>query len=56
MDEWILDYDSGELLHPFEDGTAIDARGNIRMRISEDLSVNLSSNDLHYTPGWESDE
>ena len=53
MSKLIYDYDDNGLIHTFEDGTAIDANGNIRMRISDDLSVDLATNNLHYTPDWD---
>lgn len=55
MKKWIPDYDDNDLLHPLSDGTAIDSHGNVHMRISDDLSVDLSTNELHFTPGWETE-
>ena len=56
MGKWVLDYDDNELLHTFNDGTAVDKDGNVHMRITEDLSVDLETDELHYTPGWEKDD
>ena len=55
VSKWIYDFDDNELLHTLDDGTAIDKDGNVHMRVSEDLSVDLETNELHYTPGWEAD-
>ena len=56
MEKWIPDFDDGDLLHPFKDGTAMDTHGNIHMRVSDDLSVDLDTNELHFTPGWDDDD
>lgn len=55
MGKHIFDFDDGGLLFTLGDGLAIDQNGNTFMKVSDDFAVNLETNDLHYTSGWDSD-
>ena len=51
----LFDFDNGNLLVNLDGQTAIDDKGNTFMRVSDDFAVDLKTNDLHFTSGWDSD-
>ncbi len=55
MGKHLFDYEGGELLFTLDDNTAIDANGNMFMRVTDDFAVDLDSNELHFTSSWDSD-
>lgn len=51
----LFDFDNGKILVNLDGQTAIDDKGNIFMRVSDDLAVDLRTENLHFTSGWDSD-
>ena len=48
----ILDIESGELLYPVSDKLALDLEGRIRMRVNDNLSMDMESGELRFTTPW----
>ena len=53
MGKHIWDYDDGDLLYTIDNKIAVDSEGHEMYRVSDDYSVDLSTDELHYTPSWD---
>lgn len=56
MSKHFFDYEDGDFVHSISDNMAIDSVGNLMIRISEHLAVNMDSGDIHYTSSWDTNE
>ena len=52
----IFDFTKSEFLFDSDDDTAMDAEGNLYVRVSDDCAMDLESGELHFTSGWDSYE
>ena len=50
------DFGKGKAAHPVSDNMAIDSDGDLLMRMSDNLSMNLESGEVHYTSSWDQDD
>ena len=51
----IFDYDDGDFL--FRNGdTAFDSDGNMMMRMSDNMAMDMDSGELHLTSSWDDDD
>ena len=56
MSKHFFDYEDGVFVHSIFDNMAIDSDGNMMMRISDHLAIDMDSGDLHYTSSWDNNE
>ena len=56
MSKHFFDYEDGDFVHSISDNMAIDSVGNMMMRISDHLAVDMDSGDIHYTSSWDTNE
>ena len=56
MSKPFFDYEDGDIVHSISDNIAIDSVGNMMMRISEHLAVDMDSGNIHYTSSWDTNE
>lgn len=55
MSRNIFDYDDGDFL--FRNGdTAFDSDGNMMMRMSDNMAMDMDSGELHLTFSWDDDD
>ncbi len=52
----IFDYDDGEYIYQTSDNMGIDSDGNMYMRISDHMCLDLDTGELHLTSDWEEDD
>ena len=53
---YIFDAGTGGALFTLDDNTAIDERGNIVTRISDDMAIDFSTGDAHFFSDWDSED
>lgn len=51
-----FDYVDGDFIYPLSDGMAMDSGGNLMMRISGNMVMDMDSGNLHMTSSWTSDD
>lgn len=56
MSKHFFDYEDGDFVHSISDNMAIDSVGNMMIRISDHLAVDMDSGDIHYTSSWDTNE
>ena len=55
MSKPLFDFDDGDFL--FKNGdTAFDSDGNMMMRMSDNMAMDMDSGELHLTPSWDDDD
>ena len=55
MDHYILDYDDGDLLYTIDNKISVDSEDHEMYRVSDNYSVGLQTDQLHYTSSWDED-
>ncbi len=48
----IFDYDDGNFIYPTSDTMGIDSDGNLHLRMSDNMSMNMETGELHFNSGW----
>ena len=48
----IFDYDDGNFIYPTSDTMGIDSDGNLQLRMSDNMSMNMETGELHFNSGW----
>lgn len=51
----IFDYDDGNFIYPTSDTMGIDSDGNLHLRMSDNMSMNMETGELHFNSGWADD-
>lgn len=52
----IFDYDDGDYAFSISDNMAIDSEGDLLLRMSDNIAMNLDSGDIHFTSSWKDDD
>ena len=52
----IFDLTSGDLLISNSDNTAVDGDGNMMMRLSDSMALDLNSGETHIVSGWDDED
>jgi len=52
----IFDFDDGEFAFQTSENMAIDSGGDILLRVSDNMAMDLDTGDLHFTSAWEDEE
>lgn len=55
MSNNIFDYDDGDFLFRSGD-TAFDSDGNMMMRMSDNMAIDMDSGELHLTSSWDHED
>ncbi len=51
----IFDYDNGDFIYQTSENMGIDSDGDIHIRISNNISMDMDTGELHFNSGWEDD-
>ena len=52
MSGLVFDYDDGGVINPISDSMGIDSDGDLHMRISDNMSMDMDTGEIHLTSGW----
>jgi len=56
MSKLFFDYDDGDFGFTISDNMAVDSNGNMMMRLSDDMALDMDSGDIHFTSSWNNDD
>ena len=51
-----IDLEDSDICIPVSNNMAMDSNGNLLMRMSDSLAMDMESGDLHITSGWDHDD
>lgn len=52
----IFDYESRDFIHTLSDSMAMNPDGNLMMKLSDNMAMDMDSGDIHIVSSWPSDE
>lgn len=52
----IFNYDDDNFIYQTSDDTGIDSDGDIHMRISDNMSMDIDTGELHSNSGWQNSD
>lgn len=52
MNKHFFDYDDGDFIYSLSDDMAIDSNGNMMMRMSDNVAMDMDSRELHFISSW----
>ncbi len=52
----IFDFSDGELFFSLSKNIGVDTDGNMLLRLSDTMSLDMDTNDIHFTSSWGNDE
>ena len=52
----IYDFSDGDFIFPMSDNMGISSDGELRMRMGDNLSLNLDDGDIHFTSPWDKND
>ena len=52
----IFDYDNGDFIYQTSENMGIDSDGDIHMRISDNMSMDIDTGELHFNSGWQNSD
>ncbi len=55
MNNPIFDFNCNDLLMPVSDNIAMGLNGNIHLKVSPNMAVDMNTGELHFTTQWDSD-
>ncbi len=56
MSNPIFDFDDGGFIFPTSGNIGIDSDGDLNLRISDNMSMDLNTGELHINSGWNTDD
>lgn len=56
MSNPIFDYEDGDMIFQTSDNIGIDSDGDLHMRMGDNMSMNMSTGELHITSGWNNND
>ena len=56
MSKLFFDYDDGDFGFTISDNMAVDSNGDMMMRLSDDMALDIDSGDIHFTSSWNNDD
>ena len=56
MSKQILDFDDGDFIFSTSENIGFDSDGNMMMRMSDNMAMDMDSGDIHFTSSWDNDE
>ena len=52
----IFDYDAGDYLFPLGDDMAIDSDGDMYLRLSDTMALDMYDGEIHFVSGWDDED
>ena len=52
----IFDMDNNDFIFPISGTTGIDSDGNMMMRMTDTMTIDLDSGEMHFVSSWDDDE
>ena len=52
----IFDYDDGDFIFQTSDNMGIDSDGDMHIRMGDNMSMDFSTGELHFTSGWKDED
>ena len=52
----IFDYDDGDFIHQTSSNMGIDSDGDLHMRMGDNMSMDMDTDELHFNSGWRNDD
>lgn len=52
----IFDYEDRGFIHTFSDSMAMDSDGNLMMKLSDNMAMNMNFADIHMVSSWSVDD
>ena len=52
----IFDYDDGDIIFSTSGNLGIDSNGDLNMRMSDNLSMDMNTGELHFNSGWQNND
>ena len=52
----IFDCDNGDFIYQTSENMGIDSDGDIHMRISDNMSMDIDTGELHFNSGWQNSD
>lgn len=56
MSKSIFDLEDGDFIFSISGNSGFDSDGNIMMRMSDNMAMDMDSGELHFTSSWDTDE
>lgn len=56
MSKLFFDYDDGYFGFTISDNMAVDSNGDMMMRLSDNMALDMDSGDIHFTSSWNNDD
>ena len=56
MGKLFFDFNDDDFAMPVSDDMAIDSEGNFNVRMSDDLTMDLDTGEVHLISGWDNDD
>ena len=56
MNKKLFDYNDSSFAHTISNNMAIDSNGEMIMRISDNVAIDMETGDLHFISGWSDEE
>lgn len=56
MSKLILDLEDGDFIFSASGNSGLDSDGNMMMRMSDNMAMDMDSGDIHFTSSWDNDE
>ncbi len=56
MKDPVFSFDTWEPYFPIDQNIAVDAKGQIKLRVSEHMAMDVETGELHFTTPWPSDD
>ncbi|MBQ7828596.1 MAG: hypothetical protein IJ386_10080 [Clostridia bacterium] len=51
-----FDYDDGDFVHSTSGNMAVDSDGDLMLRMSDSLAMDMDSGELHIISGWDDED
>lgn len=55
MNKPILNYENGEFIYPISDTMGLDPNGNLHMRMSDSMSMDMNTGEVHIVDSWKNE-
>ena len=52
----IFDYDDGDFIYQTSSNMGIDSDGDLHMRMGDNMSMGMDTDELHFNSGWKDDD
>ena len=56
MSKQILDFDDGDLIFTTSGNIGFDSDGNMMMKMSDNMALDMDSGEIHFVSSWDEDK